>query len=137
MKILVFGAAYLSESGAEFLPRGKGRQAAGAGSMGREHPKLLRPADKFSPRDLSVSRIPVTGGAESGGQHDVIFVVLRYTQLRRDLRYPAEELTKNIVFVGNDMRASAERLPPEKNVMFASCPRQAIGSGRASVDLKA
>ena len=44
MKILVFGAGVLG-CNLEFLPRGKGRHAAGAGSMGREHPKK-RPSDQ-------------------------------------------------------------------------------------------
>ena len=45
MKILVFGAGVLGCNLAEFLPRGKGRHAAGAGSMGREYPKK-RPSDQ-------------------------------------------------------------------------------------------
>ena len=46
MKNLVFGAGVLGcDLGAEFLPRGKGRHVAGAGSMGREHPKK-RPSNQ-------------------------------------------------------------------------------------------
>lgn len=49
--------------------------------MGREHPKNgLRIKDKFSPR-MSVSLIPVTAELKAEDKCDVIFVVLRYTQL--------------------------------------------------------
>ena len=46
MKILVFGAGVLGCNLARnFFRAGKGRHAAGAGSMGREYPKK-RPSDQ-------------------------------------------------------------------------------------------
>ena len=53
-------------------------------------------------------------------RYDVIFVVLRYTQLDSALETLRANQTKNIVFVGNNVqtRALAAALP-EKNVLFA------------------
>ena len=140
MKILVFGAGVLGCNLArKFLPRGKGHHVAGAGSMGREHPKNgLRIKDKFSPR-MSVSRIPVVTELKAEDKYDVIFVVLRYTQLDAILDTLRTNQTKNIVFVGNDMRASALSASlPEKNVMFAFASSAGHREREyvASVDLK-
>jgi len=79
----------------------------------------LRIKDKFSPR-TSVSRIPVVTELAPDDRYDVIFVVLRYTQLDSALDTLRTNRTKNIVFVGNNVqtRALAAALP-EKNVLFA------------------
>ena len=69
----------------------------------------LRIKDKFSPR-MSVSRIPVTVELKAEDQYDVIFVVLRYTQLDAILDTLRANPTKNIVFVGNDVRKRVERV---------------------------
>lgn len=79
----------------------------------------LRIKDKFSPR-VSVSRIPVTTELKPETQYDVIFVVLRYTKLDSILDTLQANRTKNIVFVGNNVRARALAASlPEKNVLFA------------------
>lgn len=71
---------------------------------------------------MSVSRIPVTAELKAEDKCDVIFVVLRYTQLDAILDTLRANPTKNIVFAGNDMRASALSASlPEKNVMFCLC----------------
>ena len=50
----------------------------------------------------------------------MIFVVLRYTKLDSILDTLQANRTKNIVFVGNNVRARALAASlPEKNVLFA------------------
>ena len=69
----------------------------------------------------------------------MIFIVLRYTQLDAILDTLRTNPTKNIVFVGNDMRASALSASlPEKNVMFAFASSAGHREREyvASVDLK-
>lgn len=69
---------------------------------------------------MSVSRIPVVTGLNIDDAYDVIFVVLRYTQLASILDTLRNNPTKNIVFVGNNVRAKALAAAlPEKNVLFA------------------
>lgn len=64
-------------------------------------------------------------------QYDVIFVVLRYTQLDSALDTLRTNRTKNIVFVGNNVRARALAAAlPEKNVLFAF----ALSAGHREAD---
>ena len=72
-------------------------------------------------------------------RYDVIFVVLRYTQLDSALETLRANQTKNIVFVGNNVQARALAAAlPEKNVLFAF----ALSAGHrepdrvVSIDLK-
>ena len=140
MKILVFGAGVLGCNLARnFFRAGKNVTLLARGAWGESIQKNgLRIKDKFSPR-MSVSRIPVVTELKAEDKYDVIFIVLRYTQLDAILDTLRTNPTKNIVFVGNDMRASALSASlPEKNVMFAF----AASAGHrereyvASVDLK-
>lgn len=140
MKILVFGAGVLGCNLARnFFRAGKDVTLLARGAWGESIQKNgLRIKDKFSPR-MSVSRIPVTAELKAEDKYDVIFIVLRYTQLDAILDTLRTNPTKNIVFAGNDMRASALSASlPEKNVMFAF----AASAGHrereyvASVDLK-
>ena len=82
MKILVFGAGVLGCNLARnFFRAGKDVTLLARGAWGESIPKNgLRIKDKFSPR-MSVSRIPVTAELKAEDKYDVIFVVLRYTQL--------------------------------------------------------
>lgn len=82
MKILVFGAGVLGCNLARnFFRAGKDVTLLARGAWGESIPKKgLRIKDKFSPR-MSVSRIPVTAELKAEDKYDVIFVVLRYTQL--------------------------------------------------------
>lgn len=82
MKILVFGADVLGCNLARnFFRAGKDVTLLARGAWGESIPKNgLRIKDKFSPR-MSVSRIPVTAELKAEDKYDVIFVVLRYTQL--------------------------------------------------------
>ena len=137
MKILVFGAGVLGCNLARnFFRAGKDVTLLARGAWGESIQKNgLRIKDKFSPR-MSVSRIPVVTELKAEDKYDVIFVVLRYTQLDAILDTLRTNPTK---IVGNDMRASALSASlPEKNVMFAFAS-SAGHRGReyvASVDLK-
>ena len=121
MKILVFGAGVLGCNLARNLFRaGKDVTLLARGAWAEEVRKNgLRIKDKFSPH-LSVSRIPVVTELKPEDAYDVIFVVLRYTQLDSVLDTLRKSAAKNIVFVGNNVRARAltESLG-EKNVLFA------------------
>ena len=82
MRILVFGAGVLGCNLARNLLRaGKDVTLLARGKWAGEIEKNgLRIKDKFSPR-VSVSRMPVVTELKPEDRYDVIFVVLRYTQL--------------------------------------------------------
>ena len=121
MKILVFGAGVLGCNLANDLFRaGKETTLLARGQWAEELQKNgLRIKNKFSPR-VRVSRIPVVTQLAPEDRYDVIFAVVRYTQLESMIEILWANATKNIVFVGNDVRAAeVAALLPEKNVMFA------------------
>ena len=121
MKILVYGAGVLGCNLARNLLRaGKNVTLLARGNWAAEIKQNgLRIKDKFSPR-MSVSRIPVVTELKAEDKYDVIFVVLRYTKLDSILDTLQANRTKNIVFVGNNVRARALAASlPEKNVLFA------------------
>ena len=140
MKILVYGAGVLGCNLARNLFRaGKDVVLLARGKWAEEiRTNGLRIKDKFSPC-MSVSRIPVVTELKPDEAYDVIFVVLRYTQLDSILETLRANPAKIIVFVGNNVcaRALAAALP-EKNVLFAF----ALSAGHrepdyvASIDLK-
>ena len=121
MKILVFGAGVLGCNLARNLFRaGKDTTLLARGKWAEEiKTNGLRIKDKFSPR-VSVSRIPVVTELKPEDAYDVIFVVVRYTQIDGIMEVLRVNPTKNIVFIGNNVRVKAitEALP-EKNVLFA------------------
>lgn len=121
MKILVFGAGVLGCNLARNLFRaGKDTMLLARGKWAEEiKTNGLRIKDKFSPR-VSVSRIPVVTELKPEDAYDVIFVVVRYTQIDGIMEVLRVNPTKNIVFIGNNVRVKAitEALP-EKNVLFA------------------
>ncbi|MDO4846419.1 MAG: 2-dehydropantoate 2-reductase N-terminal domain-containing protein [Oscillospiraceae bacterium] len=140
MKILVCGAGVLGCNLARNLFRaGKDVTLLARGSWAGEIQKNgLRIKDKFSPR-MSVSRIPVTTALKPEDAYDVIFVVMRYTQLDSILDTLRASRTRNIVFVGNNVRAGALAASlPEKNVLFAfaSSAGHRERDHVASIDLK-
>ena len=119
MKILVFGAGVLGCNLARNLFRaGKDVTLLARGKWAEEiRENGLRIKDKFSPR-VSVSRVPVV--TELKDSYDVVFAVLRYTQLDSILDTLRESRAKNLVFVGNNVRARAlSGALPDKNVLFA------------------
>ena len=140
MRILVFGAGVIGCNLARNLFRaGKDVTLLARGAWAEEIQKNgLRIKDKFSPR-MSVTRIPVVTELKPEDQYDVIFVVMRYTQVSAIMDVLRANPAKNIVFVGNDVRAEEiAAMLPEKNVLFAF----ALSAGHrerdhvASVDLK-
>ena len=140
MRILVFGAGVLGCNLARNLFRaGKDVTLLARGNWAEEiRTNGLRIKDKFSFR-MSVSRIPVVTELKPEDRYDVIFVVLRCTQLDTILETLQENQTKNIVFVGNNVRAEALAADlPEKNVLFAfaSSAGHRERDHVASVDLK-
>ena len=132
MKILVYGAGVLGCNLARNLLRaGKDVTLLARGNWAAEIKQNgLRIKDKFSLR-TSVSRIPVVTELAPDAMYDVIFVVLRYTQLDSVLDTLRANRTKNIVFVGNNVQARALAAAlPEKNVLFAF----ALSAGHREAD---
>ena len=140
MKILIYGAGVLGCNLARDLFRaGKEVTLLARGAWAERIRKDgLRIKDKFSPC-VSVSRIPVAAELKPADRYDVIFVVMRYTQIQSVLETPRANCTKTVVFVGNNVRAGALAAAlPEKQVLFAF----ALSAGHrepdrvASIDLK-
>ena len=140
MRILVFGAGVLGCNLANNLSRaGKDVTLLARGVWAEEIRKNgLRIKNKFSPR-VAVRRISVITELALDDRYDVIFCVVRYTQIETILDTLRANETKNIVFVGNDVRAEALAASlPEKNVLFAF----ALSAGHresdhvVSIDLK-
>ena len=140
MKILVFGAGVLGCNLARNLFRaGKDVTLLARGQWAEEIKRNgLQIKDKFSPK-VSVSRIPVVTELAPEDTYDVIFVVARYTQLETILDVLLANGTKNVVFVGNNVRAAETAAAlPEKNVLFAfaSSAGHRERDRVASIDLK-
>ena len=140
MKILVYGAGVLGCNLARNLLRaGKDVTLLARGNWAAEIKQNgLRIKDKFSPK-VSVSRIPVVTELAPEDTYDVIFVVARYTQLETILDVLRANGTKNVVFVGNNVRAAETAAAlPEKNVLFAfaSSAGHRERDRVASIDLK-
>ena len=140
MRFLVFGAGVLGCNLTRNLLRaGKDVTLLARGQWAESIRKDgLRIKDKLSPR-MSASRVPVVSELRPEDRYDVIFVVMRYTQLGSILDVLRANPTRNIVFVGNNVRSAALAASlPEKNVLFAF----ASSAGHrergyvASVDLK-
>lgn len=123
MKILVFGAGVLGCNLARnFFRAGKDVTLLARGAWGESIQKNgLRIKDKFSPR-MSVSRIPVTAELKAEDKYDVIFVVLRYTQLDAILDKPGINLLRNV---------------PSFSASFSFRPwSRSTGSGRCACSLR-
>lgn len=132
MKILVYGAGVLGCNLARNLLRaGKDVTLLALGNWAAEIKQNgLRIKDKFSLR-TSVSRIPVVTELAPDAMYDVIFEVLRYTQLDSVLDTLRANRTKNIVFVGNNVQTKTLAVAlPEKNVLFAF----ALSAGHREAD---
>lgn len=132
MKILVFGAGVLGCNLANNLfCAGKDVTLLARGAWAEEiQENGLRIKNYFSPRTV-VRRVPVVTELKPEESYDLIFVVVRYTQIENVIDSLRISRAKNIVFVGNNVRASeVAALLPEKNVMFAF----SSSGGRREVD---
>lgn len=132
MRILVYGAGVLGCNLARNLFRaGRDVTLLARGGWAEEiRANGLRIKDKFSPR-VSVSRIPVITALAPEDRYDVIFAVLRCTQIDGVLDALRANRTENIVFVGNNVRAAALAAAlPGKNVLFAF----ALSAGHREAD---
>lgn len=121
MRILVYGAGVLGGNLANNLYHAKGNVTLLARGKWAETIRQngLIVKHKFNPR-ATVSHLPVITELRPEDVYDIIFVVMRYTQLDSVLDSLRANGTKNIVFVGNNVRArDYAALLPEKNVLFA------------------
>lgn len=121
MCILVYGAGVLGCNLADNLYRAKKDVTLLARGAWAEQLKQkgLHMKRTFHLKETA-SRVPVITQLEPEDCYDVIFVVVRYTQLDSVIGDLRANGTKNIVFVGNNVRpAHYAALLPEKNIMFA------------------
>lgn len=140
MKILVYGAGVLGCNLARNLFRaGKDVTLLARGAWAEQLKKNgLRIKNQIL-RHVSVSHLPIVTALAPQDSYDVIFVVVRYTQLDSVLPLLLANKAKNIIFVGNNLRTKelAAQLP-EKNVLFAfaSSAGHRDSDEVVSVDLK-
>ena len=108
MKILVFGAGVLGCNLARNLCRaGKDVTLLARGKWAEEIKQNgLRIKNQLLPFP-SVTHIPVVTELSPDAAYDVIFVVVRYTQLENLLEPLRKSRAENIVFVGNNLRTDA------------------------------
>ena len=121
MRILVYGAGVLGGNLAGNLFRaGKDVTLLARGKWAETIRQIgLIVKNRFSPK-TTVSRIPVITELKPQDVYDVIFVVMRCTQLDGILDSLRANDSKTIVFVGNNVRARRTAgLLPQKNVLFA------------------
>ncbi len=121
MRILVYGAGVLGCNLANNLYHAKKDVTLLARGAWAEQLKQngLHIKKTFHLRE-SVSCVPVITQLEPEDCYDVIFVVVRYTQLDGVIEDLRANGTKNIVLVGNNARpVYYVSLFPEKNIMFA------------------
>lgn len=106
MKVLVYGAGVLGCNLANNLFRaGKDVTLLARGKWAESIKKDgLRIKKMFSSR-TSVSRVPVVTGLAPEDGYDVIFVAVRYTQIGSVTDALRANKSKNIVFVGNNVRS--------------------------------
>lgn len=120
MRILVLGAGVLGCNLAKNLSVGNEVTLLARGKWGEEIRRNgLKIKNRFLPF-TSLTHISVINQLDSGDTYDVIFVVVRYTQINSVAEVLQENMTKNIIFVGNNVRCQATaELFPKKNVLFA------------------
>lgn len=132
MRILVYGAGVLGgnlannlyQAGRDVTLLARGQWAETIRQNGLVIKNTLR-------HGTTISKLPVITQLQPEDAYDVIFVVMRYTQLDSILETLRANATQNIVFVGNNVRARDYRnLLPGKNVMFAF----ALSAGHREAD---
>ncbi len=121
MKILVFGAGVIGCNLAnDLFNAGKDVTLLARNAWGEEIRKNgLKIKSIFSPWAKS-GRVPVVAELKPEDYYDVVFVIVRYTHIESVIDTLRASCAKNIVFVGNNVRAEEiAALLPEKNVLFA------------------
>ena len=121
MRILVYGAGVLGCNLArDFFRAGKDVTLLARGEWAKTIQANGLCIQNWVFRVKSTIRVPVVTELAPDDRYDVIFVATRYTQLATTLDALRANQTKNVVFLGNNVRPDelAAKLP-EKNVMFA------------------
>jgi 2-dehydropantoate 2-reductase len=122
MRILVYGAGVLGCNLANNLYRsGKDVTLLARGEWKQTLQKNgLKIKNKLAFGKTTTSNVKVISNLNKEDNYDVIFVVVRYTQIESVLPNLNANVSQNIVFVGNNVSAKelVQKLP-EKNVMFA------------------
>ena len=132
MKILVYGAGVLGCNLARNLLRaGKDVTLLGRGAGGRGGTRAAGGGERLFSPPSSVSRIPVVTELAPDAMYDVIFVVLRYTQLDSVLDTLRANRTRTSFLWGTMCRRGRwRRHCRKKNVLFAF----ALSAGHREVD---
>ena len=121
MRILIYGAGVLGGNLASNLFRAEKNVTLLARGTWAEtvRQKGLIVQNRFH-SGATVSRLPVITELKPEDIYDVIFVVMRCTQLDPVIDTLRANGTKNVVFVGNNVQARHYAgLLPEKHVLFA------------------
>ena len=120
MRILVYGAGVLGSNLANSLfQKGKDVTLLARGNWFQEIRENGLSIHHYFGKKTNV-KIPVIEELKPDDCYDVIFVVVRYTQLDSVIPVLKENISRNIVFTGNDLRfEELVSLFPEKRVLFA------------------
>jgi 2-dehydropantoate 2-reductase len=122
MRILVYGAGVLGCNIANNLYRkGKDVTLLARGEWKQTLQKNgLKIKNKLAFGKTTTSKVNVISTLNKDDHYDVIFVVVRYTQIESVLPILSSNISQNIVFVGNNLsvRDIVKKLP-EKKVLFA------------------
>ena len=120
MRILVFGAGVLGGNLANSLYRqGKDVTLLARGNWYEEIKRNGLSIHPYFGRKTNV-KIPVINELRPDDKYDVIFVVVRYTQVISVVQTLKENVSKNIVFVGNNLKSEALiSVLSDKSVLFA------------------
>jgi 2-dehydropantoate 2-reductase len=122
MRILVYGAGVIGCNLAnDFYQNGKDVTLL---ARGKWYETIKRDGLKIKNQlrfgKITTAKIKVISELKHEDRYDVIFVVMRYTQLEEVIPVLKENESENIVFVGNNVKTREySQALPDKNVLFA------------------